>query len=460
MASGEAWNWGAQIGRDALAKGDKKKSRQEELQDEQRQQTLRVYDDLHNQGRISAAELKHSIEDIYHDAEPEKKMFILGRLLNRKKAQQQHNDFLQGKQKLATELQGIVSGAKQPGQSEADADTVKKKAAIQALPTLFPDATPEQLDTLKMHILGGSGATPKPTLKEYTSPDGKQRQWFTVGEQPEGWQAQQGAGSQESEYQKATVAARVAKQALDQAKFDASQDPKNPVTKAKLQSAQANKEKADAYMLRAQAGVYGSVGGQPLPGAMVDEEGKPIGAMFQSNVRPTGSQREKATLATSALEQLSDMETILKKRGDLFGPGAGRAQQLAQWVGSPDPDAQRFTSAVTTAADHLMGVFGGRSTYAGERIEKAIGQLKTDPEAALAAIQQMGKAAKLIQGVGSYKTVGGGEASPTGGKKEPAPKAQGGGKPKDGDTKKNAAGDTIVFHGGKWGIKSAAAATN
>jgi hypothetical protein len=311
-----------------------------------------------------------------------------------------------------------------------------------------------------MHILGGSGATPKPTLKEYTSPDGKQRQWFTVGEQPEGWQAQQGAGSQESEYQKATVAARVAKQALDQAKFDASQDPKNPVTKAKLQSAQANKEKADAYMLRAQAGVYGSVGGQPLPGAMVDEEGKPIGAMFQSNVRPTGSQREKATLATSALEQLSDMETILKKRGDLFGPGAGRAQQLAQWVGSPDPDAQRFTSAVTTAADHLMGVFGGRSTYAGERIEKAIGQLNTDPEAALAAIQQMGKAAKLIQGVGSYKTVGGGEASPTGGKKEPAPKAQGGGKPKDGDTKKNTAGDTIVFHGGKWGIKSAAAATN
>jgi len=428
MASGEAWNWGAQIGRDALAKGDKKKSRQEELQDEQRQQKLGVYADLHNQGRISAAELKHSIEDIYHDAEPEKKMFILGRLLNRKKAQQQHNDFLQGKQKRATEEQGIVSGAIPTKQLQDEAQK-RKLELVQAQ---------------------GEAKTP---FKEFVSPDGKQRQWFHPGDEPDGWNAQQGAPSGETEYQKASIAARAAKQKLDEAKFEASRDPNNPLTRQKLQAAQANKEKADAYMIRAQAAAFGAVNGQPLPGAMVDEEDKPIGAMFQSNVRPTGSQREKATLATSALEQLSDMETILKKRGDLFGPGAGRAQQLAQWVGSPDPDAQRFTSAVTTAADHLMGVFGGRSTYAGERIEKAIGQLKTDPEAALAAIQQMGKAAKLIQSVGSYKTVGGGEASPTGGKKEPAPKAQGGatgGAHKVGEKKKFPNGKTGEWDGQGW----------
>jgi hypothetical protein len=428
MASGEAWNWGAQIGRDALAKGDKKKSRQEELQDEQRQQKLGVYADLHNQGRISPVELGHAIEDIYHDAEPEKKMSILGRLLNRKKAQQQHNDFLQGKQKRATEEQGIVSGAIPTKQLQDEAQK-RKLELVQAQ---------------------GEAKTP---FKEFVSPDGKQRQWFHPGDEPDGWNAQQGAPSGETEYQKASIAARAAKQKLDEAKFEASRDPNNPLTRQKLQAAQANKEKADAYMIRAQAAAFGAVNGQPLPGAMVDEEDKPIGAMFQSNVRPTGSQREKATLATSALEQLSDMETILKKRGDLFGPGAGRAQQLAQWVGSPDPDAQRFTSAVTTAADHLMGVFGGRSTYAGERIEKAIGQLKTDPEAALAAIQQMGKAAKLIQSVGSYKTVGGGEASPTGGKKEPAPKAQGGatgGAHKVGEKKKFPNGKTGEWDGQGW----------
>ena len=71
----------------------------------------------------------------------------------------------------------------------------------------------------------------------------------------------------------------------------------------------------------------------------------------------------------------------------------------------------------------MMGVFGGRSTWAGERIEAALGQLKTNPEAAIAALDQFDKAAGIIQGVGSYKTVGGGGgASPTGGKGAPAPK--------------------------------------
>ena len=154
------------------------------------------------------------------------------------------------------------------------------------------------------------------------------------------------------------------------------------------------------------------------------------------------------------------MRSILQKRSDLFGPGAGRMQKMAQWVGSQDPDAQRFTAAATTAADHLMGVFGGRSTWAGQRIEDAMAQLKTNPEAAIASLDQFDKAAKLIQGVGSYQTVGGGEASPRGGKGTAAPKKSATSesvKPKEGQTKKNSAGDTIIFHNGKWSIKSAAA---
>jgi hypothetical protein len=65
----------------------------------------------------------------------------------------------------------------------------------------------------------------------------------------------------------------------------------------------------------------------------------------------------------------------------------------------------------------------------------------------------MGKAAKLIQSVGSYKTVGGGEASPTGGKKEPAPKAQGGatgGAHKVGEKKKFPNGKTGEWDGQGW----------
>jgi len=374
-------------------------------EDEQRQANAARLDSLAQSGAITPGQWAQGTHDLYQHEPAESRIGRIGRGLERVFGQGKRADAQKAEadKKLAAQfspkkdLAGIEAGATSVKELQGEA----QRRQIEVEKAKHPDRAP---------------------YKEFTSPDGKTRQWFRPGDEPEGWNATQGGGSPESDYQKAVVAARQAKQLLDQAKFDAAQDPSNPVTKAKLQAAQANKEKADAYMMRAQASTFGSVNGQPLPGAMETDEGKPIGSAFQSNVRPTGKQREQATLATSALEQLHDMEGILKKRGELFGPGAGRAQQLAQWIGSPDPDAQRFTAAVTTAADHLMGVFGGRSTYAGQRIEKAIGQMKTDPEAALAAIQQMGKAATLIQGIGSYKTVGGDKASPTGGKNGPAPK--------------------------------------
>jgi len=398
MADAQAWGQGWQQGAgNASEQGQHKRNRNEQLQDEQRHQKLSVYTDLFHNDRISPAEYAHAVEDVYHDAEPEKKMSILGRALNHKKVKQQAAEAAQGKQTRATDEQGIISGATPTKQLEDEANERRIKLA---------QAT-------------GAARTPP---KEYVSPDGKQRQWFKPGDEPDGWNAQQGSPAAETEYQKASIAARKAAQDLNKAKFDAAQDPNNPATKQKLQSAKANKEKADAYMLRAQAAVYGSVNGKPLPGAMVDTEGEPVGSSFQSNVRPTGAQREKATLATSARDQLADARKLLQTRGDLFGPGAGRVQKMATWVGSQDPDAAKFTAAVTTAADHLMGVFGGRSTWAGQRIEDAMGQLKTNPEAAIAAIDQIDKAAALIQGVGSYQTVGGGQPSPKGGKGTPAPK--------------------------------------
>ena len=127
---------------------------------------------------------------------------------------------------------------------------------------------------------------------------------------------------------------------------------------------------------------------------------------------PTGTERQRADLATSALEQIADMQSVLKKRGDMFGPGAGRITKMQQWIGSQDPEAQRMQAAAVTAADHLMGVFGGRSTATGQRIEALMGNFSTNPEATMAALEQYAKAAKTIQSRGMG----------------PAPKAGGGGK--------------------------------
>jgi hypothetical protein len=163
--------FGAGLQRETNEK-QQKKSRQEQLQDQQRNDKLSVYTDLFHDDRISPAEMAHAVEDIYHDAEPEKKMTMLGRIMNHKKAKQQAADAAKGKQTRGTEEQGIIAGAKTPQQvsvanatAGADADTAKKKAAIQALPALFPDATPEQLSEMKERILA-PGAVHRPSADE------------------------------------------------------------------------------------------------------------------------------------------------------------------------------------------------------------------------------------------------------------------------------------------------------
>jgi hypothetical protein len=120
----------------------KKKSRQEQLQDEQRNQKLSVYTDLFHNDRISPAELAHAVEDVYHDAEPDKKMTIFGRILNHKKAKQQAADAAKGKQTRATDESGILAGAKQPGQAEQEQTQANVKAVQDILtnPNLSEDA--------------------------------------------------------------------------------------------------------------------------------------------------------------------------------------------------------------------------------------------------------------------------------------------------------------------------------
>ena len=201
MADDQAWaigaEQGAQAGRD---RREHKRSRQEQLQDEQRNQKLGVYTDLFHNDRISPAELAHAVEDVYHDAEPEKKMTILGRIFNHKKAKQQAADAARGSQTRATEEQGIIAGAKSPAdvataqaQGEAQADTAKKRAAIQALPALFPEATPEQLSEMKERILS-PGAIHRPTADENKREDYRAAVQGGYKGSFEKWVAEQSAG--------------------------------------------------------------------------------------------------------------------------------------------------------------------------------------------------------------------------------------------------------------------------
>ena len=118
---------------------------------------------------------------------------------------------------------------------------------------------------------------------------------------------------------------------------------------------------------------------------------------------PTGAERGRADLAMSAREQMNDLENILTTRSDLFGPVAGKVTNLTQWLGTQDPDAQRFQAAARVTADHLAGVFGGRSQTALQAIYEVVGRNATNPKAAIAGLEQMDKAARTIEirGVGA-----------------------------------------------------------
>lgn len=193
----------------------------------------------------------------------------------------------------------------------------------------------------------------------------------------------------------------------------AQNDPSSPTFKlaqGRLDVARRNAQTAigrlglsgQQFELRA----HGTENGQALAGSMIDDEGKPVGTAFQGNVRPTGQERNKGDMAFSAEEQLGDIKSIMQKHPDLFGPGFGQASKFRQWLGSEDPDAQRFLSARTIAADHLAGTFGGRSEAALDALDSAIGQFKDNPAAAIAGIDQLTKANTRFEKAGTVRTTG------------------------------------------------------
>jgi hypothetical protein len=160
---------------------------------------------------------------------------------------------------------------------------------------------------------------------------------------------------------------------------------------------------------------------QSLAGTMITDDGTPVGSAFSGNVRPTGTERNKGDMANSAADQLGTIKQIVQAHPELFGPGYGQTTEFKKWIGGQSPEAQRFLSARTIAADHLSATFGGHSEYATKALDDAIGQFKDNPATAMAGIDQLAGANSRFQAAGAVKTTGsnaakGGNTSPpTGG---------------------------------------------
>lgn len=202
----------------------------------------------------------------------------------------------------------------------------------------------------------------------------------------------------EAEYKQAATDHQKAMADLEKAR----NDPNSPAFRQAQQRLEAASQRLNLstqqFLMRSR-GIDAS--GEPLPGAMLTSEGTPVGSAFQQNVRPTGQERNKADMASSAREQLGDIVGIVQRHPEIFGPGHGQVTEVENWLGSQSPDAQAFKAARTIAGDHLAGTFGGRSEPALAALDSAIGKFKDNPEAMLAGIKQIDKAAKVFEDKGT-----------------------------------------------------------
>jgi hypothetical protein len=103
---------------------------------------------------------------------------------------------------------------------------------------------------------------------------------------------------------------------------------------------------------------------------------------------PVGAEKNRQDFARSGVMQVQTLRDIINKNRGLFGPEGGRAQDLATWIGSSSPDAQRFRTAALILADHSAGVFGGRAVQTVDELKDTITSMHLNPDALLAGLDQ------------------------------------------------------------------------
>lgn len=311
-----------------------------------------------------------------------------------------HNDYLQGRGQSFLN-NDIANATGQAGLAQTQANTSLLNTEAQYKPMQLQNAA--TLNQAKVDHLGAQdqnyGVKATDSAAEHgLGPDGKPLPYSQL---PLPLQKLEDYKAAQTEYQQASAALKAAQN-----------DPNSPtyrIAKQRADTALKNANTAlaslSAHKEAQQGRLYGTdMQGNALPGAMIADDGTPIGSAFQGNVRPTGTERNKGDMANSAAEQIATMKGIIQKNPTMFGPGYGQSTAFQKWIGSQDPDAQRFLAARTIAADHLAGTFGGRSEYALQALDDAAGQFKDNPQAALAGLDQLGSANTNFQKAGTVRT--------------------------------------------------------
>ena len=297
-----------------------------------------------------------------------------------------------------------------PGISPQDTDkyrldSIKKNRAAAA--ELMPDAKPEDLDYLAYTLSGLkppaakftqlAGAAGQPQL----GPDGKS--YVVYGKNADGQVVAQpvGPGYKPPAAKPLSPSAQYTNLLAKQIMANKKQGP--PLTNEESAQLTASQSALDiAGITRAQAFAQAAAANNLVavtdPDSGMDslvprsqalaaaKSGQPYLAGAVS--APTGMDKKNQMLAQSAITQIDSMERVLAADPNLTGPGNGQITRLQTWLGTQDPGAQQFLAAATFLSEHGVGVFGGRNIHSIEDLQNLMGNLKTNPAALKAALEQ------------------------------------------------------------------------
>jgi hypothetical protein len=174
------------------------------------------------------------------------------------------------------------------------------------------------------------------------------------------------------------------------------------------------------------------------PGSTLPKGAQTISEFGKSGT-PTADEQRRADLSENMNENLNQLEEIVKRRSDLFGPLAGRATTARSWIGTGDPDI----AAIETIKHQIgMAQLGAHSMRSAQGVEKAaeaiLNSFKNKPDAVLKSIEEARNSVKTFTGDVQRK---GGDAGP----KDLGPAN---GKP-EGSTGKLPDGTKVIVKGGR-----------
>lgn len=129
--------------------------------------------------------------------------------------------------------------------------------------------------------------------------------------------------------------------------------------------------------------------------------------------KPTADEQRRADLASNLNENLTQLEGILQRRPDLFGPAAGRLTGLRGMIGTSDPDV----AALKTIQEQMgMAMVGAHAMRNAQHVETAansiVNSLHNEPEAVAGAIAAARNSLKTFQSDAERNTNRGSTSGP------------------------------------------------